>query len=123
MNRRIIISEVEEAKPRIVAALFNHQKPLMVKDIVKSTLLSRSLIEHHLRSLVAHEIVEQVDDKFFKLNDVFYDDTLIEGLEDVLFPLTETIIKSTNIEKESNILEMLVILVALFYESNKRKLK
>jgi DNA-binding transcriptional ArsR family regulator len=119
--KRITLSEVEDVKTRIIAVFLNLKRPLRIADISKSTFISRPLIEYHLKSLMEDGIVKISEEKLYILSDVFYDDTLLDGLEDALAPLAVAIADASEADSIAKVIKTLKYLVNVFCETYKEK--
>lgn len=100
------ILEIEDAKTRLVAALFSSDGPLRQADIARVTGMSPQRVDYNLRELVSRKVVVVIEDeesgKLYMLQEFFYDDTFIPGLATALSPLAEVIHSSISDKEDTN---------------------
>ena len=89
------ISDTEDAKGKVVIALFVSEGPLRQAEIARMTGMSPQRVDYNLRELVLSRVVKVIEDeesgKLYMLQEFFYDDTFIEGIAQALSPLAEVI--------------------------------
>ena len=73
-------------------------------------------MDYHLRALIEKEVVYcNADEKTYRLADIYYDETLSEGLEELFTPVAETIVEaSSDIKTTCGVVENLKCLMNLF---------
>ena len=116
---QVDLSRVNDSKTKIVAAMYNIGQPARQTDLVKEMGMSPQLIDYHLKELIEKNIVSIVEDdngcKYYVLSEVFYDETLFEGIRDALYPLADAVSQSIHVEDTGSVVENSKYLIELFW--------
>lgn len=116
---QIDLSKIDDTKTRIVAGLYNIGQPARQADLVRETGISPQLIDYHVKSLIARGVADIVEDelgcKHYVLSNVFYDESLFEGLRDALYPLADAVAETIDVDETSVVVENSKYLVELFW--------
>jgi len=116
---QIDLSGIEDTKIRIVAGLYNIGQPARQSELVRETGVSPQLIEYHMKTLISSGVIYIVEDecrnRYYVLSEVFYDETLFEGLRNALYPIAEAVSSSLNVDDTRTVVENSKYLVELFW--------
>lgn len=116
---QVDLSRVNDSKTKIVAAMYNIGQPARQTDLVKEMGMSPQLIDYHIKELIEKNIISIVEDdngcKYYVLSEVFYDETLFEGIRDALYPLADAISQSIHVEDTAPVVENSKYLIELFW--------
>lgn len=116
---QVDLSRVNDSKTKIVAAMYNIGQPARQTDLVKEMGMSPQLIDYHIKELIEKNIISIVEDdngcKYYVLSEVFYDETLFEGIRDALYPLADAISQSIHVEDTASVVENSKYLIELFW--------
>ena len=116
---QVDLSRVNDSKTKIVAAMYNIGQPARQTDLVKEMGMSPQLIDYHIKELIEKNIISIVEDdngcKYYVLSEVFYDETLFEGIRDALYPLADAISQSIHVEDTESVIENSKYLIELFW--------
>lgn len=116
---QIDLSRIENSKTKIVAAMYNIGQPSRQTDLVKELGMSPQLIDYHIKELIQKGVISIVEDengcKYYVLSEVFYDESLFEGVRDVLYPLADAVSQSIHVEDTKIVVENSKYLVELFW--------
>ena len=81
--------------------------------------MSPQLIDYHIKELIEKNIISIVEDdngcKYYVLSEVFYDETLFEGIRDALYPLADAVSQSIHVEDTGSVVENSKYLIELFW--------
>jgi hypothetical protein len=116
---QVDLSKVNDSKTKIVAAMYNIGQPARQTDLVKEMGMSPQLIDYHIKELIEKNIISIVEDdngcKYYVLSEVFYDETLFEGIRDALYPLADAVSQSIHVEDTGSVVENSKYLIELFW--------
>lgn|GEM_PF-5846511 len=116
---QINLENVGDSKTKIVAAMYNIGQPARQTDLVKEIGISPQLIDYHIKELIQKGVISIVEDekgcKYYVLSEVFYDETLFEGIRDVLYPLADAISESIHVDDTKTVVENSKYLIELFW--------
>ncbi len=113
---RVELAGLADPKTRIVAALYNVPgQPMRQAEIVSATELSSQLVDYHTKNLIKSGIILCCEDdakiKWYSLAEIFYDSTLLGGLEVALYPLASVLAETPDV---TDIVEAIGYMVAIF---------
>ena len=115
-------SETDGIKSKIIASMVNIGVPVTISDISKDIGESSQLVRYHVEILISDAVIFNVfkrgPGKYYVLHDMFYDESLFEGVARGLLPITTAIRESINTSRPNiniedatlNVLQNLVIL-------------
>lgn len=116
---QIDLSKIDDTKAKIVAGLYNIGQPSRQADLVRETGISPQLIDYHVKSLISKGVADIVEDeagcKYYVLSNVFYDESLFEGLRDALYPLADAVAETIDVGQTEVVVENSKYLVELFW--------
>lgn len=116
---QISLNKVSDSKSKIVAAMYNIGQPSRQTDLVKELGMSPQLIDYHIKELIQKGIISIVEDetgcKYYVLSEVFYDESLFEGVRDILYPLADAVSQSIHVDDTKIVIENSKYLVELFW--------
>ena len=116
---QIDLSRLEDSKTKIVAAMYNIGQPSRQTDLVKEMGMSPQLIDYHIKELIQKSIISIVEDengcKYYVLSEVFYDESLFEGVRDALYPLVDAVSQSIHVGDTKTVIENSKYLIELFW--------
>ncbi|MFA5235195.1 MAG: hypothetical protein WC390_12420 [Sulfurimonas sp.] len=116
---QVDLSGVDNSKTKIVAAMYNIGQPVRQTDLVKEMGMSPQLIDYHIKELIEKNVISIVEDdngfKYYVLSEVFYDESLFEGIRDALYPLADAVSQSIHVGDTKVVVENSKYLVELFW--------
>lgn len=116
---QINLNKVYDSKSKIVAAMYNIGQPSRQTDLVKELGMSPQLIDYHIKELIQKGIISIVEDengcKYYVLSEIFYDESLFEGVRDILYPLADAVSQSIHVDDTKIVVENSKYLVELFW--------
>ena len=104
---RVCISSINDPQEKIIAAMFNISEPARISDIARETKQKTQMVGYHIKELIKIGIVKSDNEiegcKYYKLQPLFYDESLFEGLSRALLPVADSSSEGIDVSEECEI--------------------